>query len=196
MFTPAITASRTSSPRVMRAKASSTADRGPPFLYLSPLAEAITTGFTVLGASTVGAWAKPGRALAAATPAAVPAFTNSRRLILCAIRVILPTNIPAPTAPRPSRAGRAPCATRGCAAPAPNRRRWRGGPREPAGEGTAAPPPPRTRTAPGSGRGGRRPPRASPMGRGGEIDRHRQRRPGTARPDGHADGHGEASQVE
>src|ERR1044071_3536012 len=65
MFTPAITASRTSSPRVMRPKASSTAVRGPPFLCLFPLAEAMTTGLTVFGAITVGPWANPRPAPAA-----------------------------------------------------------------------------------------------------------------------------------
>src|SRR5712692_1574582 len=103
MFTPAMTATRTSSPPVMRAKASSTAVRGPPFLYLLPLAEAMTTGFTVLGATTVGPWAKPGRAPAATIPAAVPALTNSRRLILCVIgRSYVPLwQLPAEISARP-----------------------------------------------------------------------------------------------
>ena len=64
----------------MRAKASSTAVRGPPFLYLLPLAEAITIAFTAPGTSSVGPWPKAGGAPAATTPAAAPALTNSRRL--------------------------------------------------------------------------------------------------------------------
>src|SRR3990172_9392103 len=80
MLTPAISASSTSSPRAIRSKASATQVRGPPFRYWFPLADATTTGFTLLGVRTVGPWALAGEAPAASTPAAAPAFTNSLRL--------------------------------------------------------------------------------------------------------------------
>src|SRR5215470_7236953 len=85
MLTPAIRESRTSSPFTMRVKASSTAVRGPPFLYLFPLADDTTTGETLFGVITVGAWPKAFGAAVASTPAAVPAFTNARRLIFSAM---------------------------------------------------------------------------------------------------------------
>src|SRR5687768_12738451 len=79
MFTPAISASSTSSPRVMRRNASSTPVRGPPFLNLFPLAEAMTTGREA-EVLTAGAWPNAGAAVATAIP--VPARTKSRRVIL------------------------------------------------------------------------------------------------------------------
>src|SRR5689334_5103928 len=67
----------------MRAKASATAVCVPPFLWWLPLAEAITNGFTADGVRTVGPllwlWAATDEA-AAATEAAAPAWTNSRRV--------------------------------------------------------------------------------------------------------------------
>src|SRR5262249_57939191 len=66
-------------------RASPPAVRGPPFLYLFPLADATTTGETLFGVITVGAWPKAFGAADANTPAAVPAFTNARRLIFSAM---------------------------------------------------------------------------------------------------------------
>jgi hypothetical protein len=60
MLTPAISASRTSSPRVIRWKASSTGVRGPPFLYLWPLLDAMTTA-SRLGDQDLGTLAEQGR---------------------------------------------------------------------------------------------------------------------------------------
>ena len=87
MFTPATSASSTSSPRVMRPKASSTHVRGPPFLYLNPLAEEMTTGLTDV--RTAGPWPKAGPVPApAARRPAVPVFTKSRRLTLWGIGLL------------------------------------------------------------------------------------------------------------
>src|SRR5262245_43808455 len=79
MLTPAMSASRTSLPSVISANAVSTHVLAPPFLYLLPFDEEMTAGFTLLRIIMVGARSSPGAA--AASPAAVPAFTNSRRLI-------------------------------------------------------------------------------------------------------------------
>src|SRR6185436_20216040 len=79
MLTPAITASRTSLPSVIIANAVSTAVRVPPFLYLLPFDDEMTAGLTLLRIIMVGA--RSNRGAAAASPAAVPLFTNSRRLI-------------------------------------------------------------------------------------------------------------------
>src|SRR6185436_18366734 len=87
MFTPATSASSTSSPRVMRPKASSTQVRGPPFLYLKPLAEEMTTGFTEVMTAGACPKAAPPPAPAARSPA-VPVFTKSRRLTLWGIGLL------------------------------------------------------------------------------------------------------------
>jgi hypothetical protein len=80
MFTPATSASRTSDPPVIIWNAFSTHVCEPPFLNLWPLLDATTSGLTLLGVITVGAWAKSGfAAAAAATPAAAVVCTNSRR---------------------------------------------------------------------------------------------------------------------
>ena len=55
MFTPAISASSTSVPSVIIAKAFSTQVFSPPFLNLLPLADAMTTGLTP-PLTTAGAW--------------------------------------------------------------------------------------------------------------------------------------------
>src|SRR5262245_46044070 len=81
MLTPAISASSTSSPRVMRSKASCTHVFRPPFLYWFPLAEATTTGRDVLPVDTAGAWAVAGPA-ASTPPAAALVLTKSRRVTL------------------------------------------------------------------------------------------------------------------
>src|SRR5260370_36480911 len=105
MFTPATSASSTSSPRVMRPKASSTHVRGPPFLYLNPLAEEMTTGFTE--AMTAGPWPKAGAVPApAARRPAVPDFMKSRRLTLSGIALLSMTNGPTASLSRPLSAGR------------------------------------------------------------------------------------------
>src|SRR5262245_28433674 len=92
MFTPAMSASRTSVPDVISENAFCTAVTSPPFLNLLPLAEAITTGFTLFFVIIVGLgvglgvgpgvvlWPSAGAAAAAATPAVV-VTTNSRREI-------------------------------------------------------------------------------------------------------------------
>ena len=81
MLTPAISASSTSAPLVIIAKAVSTQVLAPPFLNWWPLSEAITRGlarpFVIAGACAAVAV----RAAAAASPAAVPVRTNSRRFI-------------------------------------------------------------------------------------------------------------------
>src|SRR5438128_10021680 len=80
MFTPAIRASSTSEPPVIIENAFSTPVCVPPFLNLLPFDDAITTGLTLFGVITVGAWPNSGLdADAAATPAAVVVFTKSRR---------------------------------------------------------------------------------------------------------------------
>src|SRR5438445_4573193 len=94
MLTPAISASSTSPPRVMRPKASSTQVRGPPLRYLCPLADEITTGLTDV--ITAGACEKADAAPAATTPAA-PEATNSRRLTLCAITLLSARRCAAPS---------------------------------------------------------------------------------------------------
>src|SRR5689334_20044649 len=83
MLTPATRASRRSAPFVRRANASATQVRGPPFLNLLPLAEAMTTGLVALGVSTVGPRACAAACFVAASvaPAAAPVLTKSRRLI-------------------------------------------------------------------------------------------------------------------
>src|SRR6478672_7793016 len=97
MLTPAISASSTSDPWVIRTNAFWTQVTSPPFLNLLPLADEMTTGLTPpLGAITAGAcdawegWvvsARRGRGAAAASPAAAPAIRKSRRfsvsLIVC-----------------------------------------------------------------------------------------------------------------
>src|SRR5258708_25017826 len=104
MFTPATSASSTSSPRVMRPKASSTHVRGPPFLYLNPLAEEMTTGFTEV--MTAGPWPKAGAVPApAARRPAVPVFMKSRRLTLCGIALLSMTNGVTASLSRPFSAG-------------------------------------------------------------------------------------------
>src|SRR4051794_30602517 len=80
MFTPAMSASRTSPPRVIRSKASATPVRAPPFLNLLPLADEITTGRTFDRTSAVGAWARA-RPVAASEAAPITVLRVSRRLI-------------------------------------------------------------------------------------------------------------------
>src|SRR5512139_1183016 len=80
MLTPAIRESSTSSPLAIRCHASSTQVRGPPLRNSWPLPEEMTTGGVARRTSTVGAWPNAAAGTAAATVAAVPAFTNSRRL--------------------------------------------------------------------------------------------------------------------
>src|SRR6266513_3013420 len=81
MLTPAISASSTSASLVIMPNAVSTHVFVPPFLYRLPLADEITTGLTLFGVITVGACPKSvAGAAAAATPAAVVVWTNSRRL--------------------------------------------------------------------------------------------------------------------
>ena len=92
MPTPATSESSTSSPRTMRWYASSTQVRGPRLRYSCPLPEEMTTGGVARRTSTVGAWPKAAAGTAAATDAAVPAFTKSRRLILS---LTLPPHTPA-----------------------------------------------------------------------------------------------------
>ena len=89
MLTPAISDSSTSSPFAIRCQASSTELRGPLFLYSWPLAEEITTGGVALRTSTLGPWPNAAAGTLAATDAAVPAFTNSRRLSLSLISLPL-----------------------------------------------------------------------------------------------------------
>src|SRR3984893_14346684 len=85
MLTPAIKASSTSEPRVIREKAFSTQVASPPFLNTLPLAEEMTTGRMPRGAITVGAWPDwldwpvNARGTAAARPAVAPAMMKSRR---------------------------------------------------------------------------------------------------------------------
>src|SRR5262245_61804102 len=79
MLTPAMSASRTSLPAVIIAKAVSTQVLVPPFLKRFPLAEEITMGLMRLGVIIAGVWAEV--RTRAARPAAVPVSTNSRRLI-------------------------------------------------------------------------------------------------------------------
>src|ERR1700730_5652834 len=85
MLTPAIKASSTSEPRVIRENAFSTQVTSPPFLKTLPLAEEMTTGRMPRGAITVGAWPdwpKRPRGTAAARPAVAPAMMKSRRFKL------------------------------------------------------------------------------------------------------------------
>jgi len=80
---PAISASRTSAPSlVIIPNACWTHVTGPPFLKRLPLADETTTGFTVRGAITAGAWPKTTCGEVAATAAAAPVLTNSRRFTL------------------------------------------------------------------------------------------------------------------
>ena len=78
MFTPAMSASSTSSPATILRKASSTQVRAPPFLNWCPFSDAITTG-PVRRVRTAGAWANSGLAPAAIAVAAL-FRTKSRRL--------------------------------------------------------------------------------------------------------------------
>src|SRR4029079_5660638 len=80
MLTPAISASSTSDPAVIIWNAFSTQVCGPPFLNVLPLLDEMTTGFTLFGVITGGAWPNSvfGTAAAAAA-AAVVVWTNSRR---------------------------------------------------------------------------------------------------------------------
>src|SRR5687768_18016180 len=68
----------------MRAKASATQVRGPEFLNLLPLADAMTTGLVGPGTMTVGpsgaAFARFEAVVAAAAPATAPVLTKSRRV--------------------------------------------------------------------------------------------------------------------
>src|SRR4030095_2884400 len=82
ILTPAISASSTSSPLTIFAKAISTPVLSPPFLNLLPLAEAITMGRLLPGVIMLGAWPNARGAAAAARPTAVPVLTNSRRFTL------------------------------------------------------------------------------------------------------------------
>ena len=62
------------------ANAISTPVLSPPFLYRLPFDEEITTGFVLPGVMTAGACPNASRGpAAAASPAAVPVITNSRR---------------------------------------------------------------------------------------------------------------------
>src|SRR2546429_1607413 len=70
MFTPAMTASSTSSPRVIIEKAFCTQVRLPPFLNLFPLADEMTRGLTAAGISIVGTLLLAAREDATAIPAA------------------------------------------------------------------------------------------------------------------------------
>src|SRR5207247_1992424 len=80
MLTPAIRASRTSEPPVIISNARATHVRLPPFVNLLPFADEMTTGLTLFGVITVGAWPNSDLGVAAATPA-TPAVvrTKSRR---------------------------------------------------------------------------------------------------------------------
>src|SRR3990172_8282653 len=82
MLTPAMSASRTSVPAVIIEKAVSMQVLLPPFLNRWPFADETTAGFDVLRVIIVGPCANAARGGAAASPAAVPVMTNSRRLIL------------------------------------------------------------------------------------------------------------------
>ena len=66
----------------MRRWASSTQVRVPPLRNLPPLSEEMTTGGVARRTRTVGDWAKAAAGTVAATETAVPALTNSRRVIL------------------------------------------------------------------------------------------------------------------
>src|SRR4029079_1667283 len=79
MLTPAISASRTSAPCIIRANAVSTQVLSPPFLYLWPLPDAMTTGLGRFCVIMVGD--APNAGLAAAAKPAVLVTTNSRREI-------------------------------------------------------------------------------------------------------------------
>src|SRR6186997_517023 len=82
MVTPAISASRTSSPRVIFSNAVSTHVFAPPFLNRLPFDDEITTGLMPPGVIMAGPWSNAARGVAAAArPAAVLVTTNSRRLI-------------------------------------------------------------------------------------------------------------------
>src|SRR5688572_30252998 len=82
MLTPAISASRTSSPPTMRAKAVSTQVCLPPFLNSCPLLEAITTGRARRLVCTAGAWAPAGPGSRVAAVSAVAPRTKSRRVMV------------------------------------------------------------------------------------------------------------------
>src|SRR5919198_855025 len=126
MVTPAITASSTSSPRVIRRKASSTAVRGPPLRYSYPLAEATTTGRVARRVSTVGPCSEGAGAPAAQSPAAPVRMTKPLRLIGL-IRSPLPSGVlrgsgalgrrPPPRAPACSCDGQASLAERAGSGP-------------------------------------------------------------------------------
>src|SRR5581483_3227224 len=91
-------------PPVIIEKAFSTHVCVPPFLYLLPLLDETTTGFTLLGVIIVGPWAKRVFGVAAATPAAAVVCTNSRRFSFFGIWPSLFTCARGPTPARLSRA--------------------------------------------------------------------------------------------
>ena len=88
MLTPAMSASSTSAPPVIRPNAFSTPVTSPPFLNRLPLFDETTTGLTASGPSSAGAWpargacgrrGRPVLADAAAATTAALDRTNSRR---------------------------------------------------------------------------------------------------------------------
>src|SRR4051794_28188106 len=79
MFTPAMSASRTSAPSVIIVNAFWTHVMSPPFLNLLPFADAMTSGLDALGLPTGGACAKRDRAAPAARVAPVVVRATSRR---------------------------------------------------------------------------------------------------------------------
>src|SRR6185436_14945 len=82
MFTPSMRASSTSLPAIIRLYAFSTQVCEPPFLNQLPFADEMTTGCAAPLGTTAGARpSAPRVAVAAATPAAVPVRTKSRRVI-------------------------------------------------------------------------------------------------------------------
>ena len=81
MFTPSISASRTSAPAIMFIQAFSTQVWVPPFLNQLPLADAMTTGCAAVPGTIAGARPNAARGAAAARPAAVDVRTKSRRVI-------------------------------------------------------------------------------------------------------------------
>src|SRR5207253_8923186 len=81
MFTPAMTASSTSSPCVIIEKALCTQVRLPPFLNLFPLADEMTKGLTAAGISIVGTLLFAAREDATPTPTAALPIMKSRRFI-------------------------------------------------------------------------------------------------------------------
>src|SRR5438270_9972240 len=82
MFTPAINASSTSVPCVIRVKAFCTQVMSPPFLNLLPLADAITTGLIDFEFMIVGDCAKNARGATATVKPATALERTKRRLFI------------------------------------------------------------------------------------------------------------------